>query len=788
MNNIQVRATSLRKEATRRWLVKEELYFLLLHYKLVSVPAVLHSLQLQPPSGTLLFYNTLSVLDYKKDGWHWQKRKDKSGRVREDRAKLVINREIIILGTYVHSAETSTFHRRIYSVRDSNENIILVHYFDEVNKEGMGRQFLSDRNKLSKGLQQSFPLCQQPNLPTCTSTSSEEAAECIMKGFEPQSRLRQTSSIQASDAELLLLKCNGMENVTTESGIYDLLNSLNWAPSPEKSIDGMGGQQTFELTEIVDFSPDWDFENGGAKILICLAAKFPASLVHDPTNVYVQFGTKRVRAEKVSDTVLRCSAPSAQDLGCVDLYVCHWNETFQPQTIQLSHKRKFTYRSYLQVSPSRVGDIATKRHISDSSATDPQEGTTPYSVHVFGTSKRGRSLAVQSHAIAGSKRSEDKAFDSNRNLSTYVESDLDERQCKIRVVERLSEFNQAICTKSLEPVVDGGISNALKSTGGESNILAKGNDSLFVPDLLSSLGSSTTQEQQVLSLPSLPIEPSATLVSSSETLTSLDDCTIEALSDKELEQLSEKLLERVVRQLVTVAYTSEELLEELNSLDEAGLSLLHYVSFYNYSQLVPVLVAHGAHINQQSTQGQTALHLAAGCGHDEVVDVLQQSGVDLQVRDFDGLTAADRAEKSGHANVAAKLRRYMGYDTFCDLGEVDGTHEFGGSPMDIDDAPTPYMDAGDMGILESNDHTVHGVRPSCSLLDDFESPCEASLPLKAISYEGDNQEHNRKLLLGAFSTMSLHDKCALSLSISRDSAIYPAWRHGSSVGEDTIAS
>ncbi|KAG6976633.1 hypothetical protein JG688_00001188 [Phytophthora aleatoria] len=133
-DGIQTRAASLRQEATRRWLVKDELVLLLLHHKLVGVP-ILHSLQLRPPSGSLLFYNTLKISDYKKDGWHWQKRKDKSGRVREDRAKLVINREVIILGTYVHSAETSTFHRRIYSVRDSKESIVLVHYFDEVNKE-----------------------------------------------------------------------------------------------------------------------------------------------------------------------------------------------------------------------------------------------------------------------------------------------------------------------------------------------------------------------------------------------------------------------------------------------------------------------------------------------------------------------------------------------------------------------------------------------------------------------------------------------------------------------------
>lgn len=55
--------------------------------------------------GTILIYDMSTGLEYKKDGWRWQLRKDHSGRVREDRAKLVIDRKITILGTYVHSAD-----------------------------------------------------------------------------------------------------------------------------------------------------------------------------------------------------------------------------------------------------------------------------------------------------------------------------------------------------------------------------------------------------------------------------------------------------------------------------------------------------------------------------------------------------------------------------------------------------------------------------------------------------------------------------------------------------------
>lgn len=221
---------------------------------------------------------------------------------------------------------------------------------------------------------------------------------------------------------------------------------------------------------------------------------------------------------------------------------------------------------------------------------------------------------------------------------------MDERQCKIRVVERLSEFHHAIWTTA-SPV------SVRWTAAVDNSVCATSARGLSTPQ---SVGANAGDSNDAM-----PLDDAASTDSSSANLLGLDDSTIETLSDHALEQLSENLLERVVRQLVTVAHTSEELLEELNSLDEAGLSLLHYVSFYNYAQLVPLLLSHGAHINQQSTQGQSALHLAAGCGHADVVDVLVRSGADLFALDFDGFTAADRADKSDHAELAVCLRRLM---------------------------------------------------------------------------------------------------------------------------------
>jgi hypothetical protein len=124
--------------------------------------------------------------------------------------------------------------------------------------------------------------------------------------FEPQATSHPASLIHSSDADLLLLKDNAMDGITSDFGADDLFKDLA-AASPDKSTCGLGGQQTFELAEISDFSPDWDFGDGGAKILLCLAAKLPEKLAQDPMKLFVQFGTKRARAEKVSDTVLRCT-------------------------------------------------------------------------------------------------------------------------------------------------------------------------------------------------------------------------------------------------------------------------------------------------------------------------------------------------------------------------------------------------------------------------------------------------------------------------------------------------
>lgn len=257
---------------------------------------------------------------------------------------------------------------------------------------------------------------------------------------------------------------------------------------------------------------------------------------------------------------------------------------------------------------------------------------------------------------------------------------MDERQCKIRVVERLSEFHNAIWTTTSADMAGPAISNLPSSANSHQLSPAFAAQQQFSAQL------PVTEHQSTE-----PNGSTDTLATNGNVAASLDDSAIETLSDRDLEQLSEKLLERVVQQLVAVAHTSEELLEELNSLDETGLSLLHYVSFYNYAKLVPLLLSHGAHVNQQSTQGQTALHLAAGCGHEDVVEALVQADADAFAVDSDGFTPFERAEKSGHTAVALRLRRLMWpFDGIDDEIVMDSHGSFLGSG-----ANSPLFDGED---------------------------------------------------------------------------------------------
>ena len=91
-----------------------------------------------PTSGTVLLYDRGAVRNYKVDGHEWVRKRSNPTKIREDHVKLRHNGEYRIGGTYVHSDEIDTLHRRVYRLiktveekaESGKKELVLVHYLD----------------------------------------------------------------------------------------------------------------------------------------------------------------------------------------------------------------------------------------------------------------------------------------------------------------------------------------------------------------------------------------------------------------------------------------------------------------------------------------------------------------------------------------------------------------------------------------------------------------------------------------------------------------------------------
>jgi len=67
-----------------------------------------------PTSGTVYLYDRVAVRNYKVDGHEYVRKRSNPAKIREDHVKLRYNGIHRISGTYVHSDEIDTLHRRVY--------------------------------------------------------------------------------------------------------------------------------------------------------------------------------------------------------------------------------------------------------------------------------------------------------------------------------------------------------------------------------------------------------------------------------------------------------------------------------------------------------------------------------------------------------------------------------------------------------------------------------------------------------------------------------------------------
>jgi ankyrin repeat protein len=88
--------------------------------------------------------------------------------------------------------------------------------------------------------------------------------------------------------------------------------------------------------------------------------------------------------------------------------------------------------------------------------------------------------------------------------------------------------------------------------------------------------------------------------------------------------------------------------------NEQGSTPLQEAAGNGHSDIVLLLLAHGAEVDTRNHQGWTALHLAASQGHQDVVEVLLLSGPD-SCRTEEGHTPRDLALANGHTTTARVL-------------------------------------------------------------------------------------------------------------------------------------
>lgn len=195
----------------------------------------------------------------------------------------------------------------------------------------------------------------------------------------------------------------------------------------------------------------------------------------------------------------------------------------------------------------------------------------------------------------------------------------------------------------------------------------------------------------------------------------LDDKALETLDEIELVQRSKDLVMQVVSEVNALGISADSL-PEMDSLDEEGLSLLHYACLFNCTDFVLALLDHRADPSILSSSGQTPLQMATARGHTAIVEILQMH----QVSHFS-----------------------FGSDDDDLIGEVFNSLD------EEENAESTAMQVEPVASSQPHRSSASG---------------NASSQLTADEAEVRSETLQEKLLANAFASMSLHQKCALSLA------------------------
>ncbi|XP_078664037.1 uncharacterized protein LOC144907104 [Branchiostoma floridae x Branchiostoma belcheri] len=99
------------------------------------------------------------------------------------------------------------------------------------------------------------------------------------------------------------------------------------------------------------------------------------------------------------------------------------------------------------------------------------------------------------------------------------------------------------------------------------------------------------------------------------------------------------------------------------------MTSLHVASWYGKTEVVELLLKHGADLEARTKDDMTALHVASGNGETKVAAFLLKHGADLEARDVDGLTSLHVASQYRRTEVVELLLKH-GADL--EARDVDG--------------------------------------------------------------------------------------------------------------------
>ncbi len=93
--------------------------------------------------------------------------------------------------------------------------------------------------------------------------------------------------------------------------------------------------------------------------------------------------------------------------------------------------------------------------------------------------------------------------------------------------------------------------------------------------------------------------------------------------------------------------------------DRYGFTALHTAVHFRQREVVEILLASGADVNDNGTRYQvTPLHIAAGRGYRDMVELLLAKGADIHLKNKYGQTPLDVADCEGMTDTAYVLREH----------------------------------------------------------------------------------------------------------------------------------